>query len=223
MSENVRVISIVGRFLEHARVFAFTVGGETALLDRLGRHDGPQPRQPRRAGRAGRGPASPAGRSRRSSTLQLADTALAWELGADGDVARIRPAPGEAPLNSQEALMERASRQARADLSTGVVRRGVRYRGHVSTEQTDVTAEQTTSPPGPRPPSRASTRRRPTSTSSATRPSASPSRRPASRSTSRSWSAPARSPAAIEHDLGLPDAADGLSYADLAVLLSQSK
>ena len=28
---------------------------------------------------------------------------------------------------------------------------------------------------------------------------------------------------AVEHDLGLPDAPDGLSYADLAVLLSQSK
>jgi hypothetical protein len=29
--------------------------------------------------------------------------------------------------------------------------------------------------------------------------------------------------AAIEHDLGLPESADGLSYADMAVLLSQSK
>lgn len=28
---------------------------------------------------------------------------------------------------------------------------------------------------------------------------------------------------AIEHDLGLPDAPEGLAYADLAVLLSQSK
>lgn len=28
---------------------------------------------------------------------------------------------------------------------------------------------------------------------------------------------------ALEHDLGLPDTADGLSYADLAVLLSQSR
>jgi hypothetical protein len=28
---------------------------------------------------------------------------------------------------------------------------------------------------------------------------------------------------AIEHDLGLPDSPDGLAYADLAVLLSQSK
>jgi hypothetical protein len=29
--------------------------------------------------------------------------------------------------------------------------------------------------------------------------------------------------AAIDHDLGLPEIPDGLSYADLAVLLSQSK
>jgi hypothetical protein len=29
--------------------------------------------------------------------------------------------------------------------------------------------------------------------------------------------------ASLEHDLGLPDSADGLCYADLAVLLSQSK
>ncbi len=29
--------------------------------------------------------------------------------------------------------------------------------------------------------------------------------------------------AAIEHDLGLPETPDGLAYADLAVLLSQSK
>jgi len=29
--------------------------------------------------------------------------------------------------------------------------------------------------------------------------------------------------AAVEHDLGLPEAPDGLAYADLAVLLSQSK
>jgi polyphosphate kinase len=45
--------------------------------------------------------------------IQLADTALAWELGADGDWTRVEPEPGEAPLNSQEALMERAARAAR--------------------------------------------------------------------------------------------------------------
>ena len=46
--------------------------------------------------------------------LQLADTALAWELGPDGGWSRIRPAEGEQPLNSQEALMEYASLQARS-------------------------------------------------------------------------------------------------------------
>jgi len=29
--------------------------------------------------------------------------------------------------------------------------------------------------------------------------------------------------AALDHDLGLPEQSDGLSYADLAVLLSQSR
>ncbi len=46
--------------------------------------------------------------------LQLADTALAWELGPDGSWTRIRPPEGEAPRHCQDALMEYVSRQARA-------------------------------------------------------------------------------------------------------------
>jgi polyphosphate kinase len=45
--------------------------------------------------------------------LQLADTALSWELGSDGSWSRVRPPEGAKPLNSQEALMEFVSRQAR--------------------------------------------------------------------------------------------------------------
>jgi polyphosphate kinase len=46
--------------------------------------------------------------------LQLADTALAWELGPDGEWRRVVPAAGDEPLDSQEALMELAAQQARA-------------------------------------------------------------------------------------------------------------
>jgi polyphosphate kinase len=46
--------------------------------------------------------------------LQLADTALAWELGSDGSWSRVQPPEGAEPLNSQEQLMEYVSRQARA-------------------------------------------------------------------------------------------------------------
>jgi polyphosphate kinase len=112
ISENVRVISIVGRFLEHARVFAFTVDGTTdywiGSADMMARNldnrvelvasvDDPQACAEIQA----------------LLDLQLADTALGWELGPDGTWARIMPAPGEEPLNSQDALMEYVSRQAR--------------------------------------------------------------------------------------------------------------
>jgi polyphosphate kinase len=113
VSENVRVISVVGRFLEHARVFAFTVGGSTSYwigsADMMARNldnrvelvapvDDPQACAEIQA----------------LIDLQLDDTALAWELGADATWRRVEPAPGQEPLNSQDALMEHASRKARS-------------------------------------------------------------------------------------------------------------
>jgi polyphosphate kinase len=113
VSDNVRVVSIVGRFLEHARVLAVTVGGSTdywiGSADMMARNldnrvelmtpiDDPQAQAEIQA----------------LLDVQLADTALAWELDADGSWHRVLPAAGEEPLNCQDALMEYASRQARS-------------------------------------------------------------------------------------------------------------
>jgi polyphosphate kinase len=112
VSENVRVISIVGRFLEHARVFAFTAGGETAYW--IGSADMMARNLDNRVELAAPVEDPAAGRELQEIIdLQLADTALAWELAPDGSWSRVQPEPGAAPLNSQEALMERASRTAR--------------------------------------------------------------------------------------------------------------
>ena len=113
VSENVRVISIVGRFLEHARIFAITVGGRTGYW--IGSADMMARNLDNRVELVA--PVEDPVACREIQTIvdvQLADTVLAWELGSDGTWRRIRPEPGEAPLNSQDALMERASRLARA-------------------------------------------------------------------------------------------------------------
>ena len=113
VSENVRVISIVGRFLEHARAFAFTAGGQTRYW--IGSADMMARNLDNRVELVAPVEDPIACREIQAVIdLQLADTVLAWELGPDGSWRRIRPQPGEAPLNSQEALMERASRLARA-------------------------------------------------------------------------------------------------------------
>ena len=105
ISENIRVVSLVGRFLEHARVLAFGAGEEEKIY--LGSADLMQRNLDRRVEQL-----YPLREShhrakvRRLLELQLADTANAWELGAEGSFERLRPREGEEPVDSQVTMLE---------------------------------------------------------------------------------------------------------------------
>jgi polyphosphate kinase len=107
MSENIRVISLLGRFLEHARVFRFETGVETAVF--IGSAD-MMPRNLDNRIEVITPVRDPALLERLSEALELelTDTGGSWELDAAGSWRRLRPAPGTAPLFTQEAFMRRA-------------------------------------------------------------------------------------------------------------------
>lgn len=114
VSENIRLISIVGRFLEHARIYAFHSGEESRYL--MGSAD----LMPRNLDHRVE-VVTPADDPRIQRELQwvldieLADTALAWQLEPSGEWHRVLPPEGTPELDSQVALMERAARRAASD------------------------------------------------------------------------------------------------------------
>jgi polyphosphate kinase len=105
VSENIRVVSLVGRFLEHARIFAFSDGDDEKMY--LGSADLMQRNLNRRVETA-----FPLREKRhrekvrRLLDLQLADNANGWELGPDGTFERLHPKDGEEYLDSQAILLE---------------------------------------------------------------------------------------------------------------------
>jgi polyphosphate kinase len=105
VSENIRVVSLVGRFLEHARIFAFSDGDDEKMY--LGSADLMQRNLDRRVETA-----FPLREKRhrekvrRLLDLQLADNANGWELGPDGSFERLHPKEGEEYVDSQAILLE---------------------------------------------------------------------------------------------------------------------
>jgi polyphosphate kinase len=107
LSESIRVVSILGRFLEHARVYRFaTRDGTTTYL-------GSADMMPRNLDSRievvapVRDPAL-CERLRIVLEAELGDTGGSWQLEADGTWRRRLPAPGADPSIVQEAMMREA-------------------------------------------------------------------------------------------------------------------
>lgn len=108
ISENIRVTSIVGRFLEHTRIVYVGNGGDPEIF--LTSADW-MPRNLNRRVEAMFPVSSEENRRSVSEVLDiyLADTRKARRLQSDGTWARVEPEPGEEPFSAQEELMRRAA------------------------------------------------------------------------------------------------------------------
>ena len=105
LSENINVRSIVGRYLEHSRIFYFHNAppdqriymGSADLMRRnlYNRVEVVFPVLDQRLQRE----------ILRMLETYTRDNTQAWDLGVDGGYRRLQPAPGEAPFSAQEAFM----------------------------------------------------------------------------------------------------------------------
>ncbi len=109
-TENVHVRSIVGRFLEHARVYAFGVDSDMVYLSSADM----MTRNTEHRVEIAFPVLDPTCRAlvREYMDAQLRDNVKARELSSDGTWAAIPREPGEEAFNSQEFLLARAYQQA---------------------------------------------------------------------------------------------------------------
>jgi polyphosphate kinase len=109
VSDNIEVVSIVDRFLEHARVYYFTNGGEdevylasadwmTRNLDKRIELMFPVEQEDHRKAVVS------------ALRAMFRDNVKARRLGPDGVYTRVRPAKGDAPYRVQQALQDDARR-----------------------------------------------------------------------------------------------------------------
>lgn len=111
-TENVHVRSIVGRFLEHARVYAFGVDSDMIYLSSADM----MTRNTEHRVEIAFPVLNPTCRAlvHEYMGMQLRDNVKARSLTSDGTWVPVERAEGEKPFNSQEALLERAYRNAEA-------------------------------------------------------------------------------------------------------------
>ncbi|NND53703.1 MAG: polyphosphate kinase 1 [Gammaproteobacteria bacterium] len=110
VSDNIRVRSIVGRFLEHSRVYYFHAGGKEKLY--LASADWMDRNVFRRV-EVCFPIEQPQMKSRLMADLDLClqDNMGAWELQSDGSWSKRQPGPGEEPVSVQYSLLEQTADQ----------------------------------------------------------------------------------------------------------------
>jgi polyphosphate kinase len=117
LSENIRVVSIVGRLLEHSRIYAFEHGGEQTIYitsaDLM-------PRNLDHRVELAVPIESEALQAELLDTLEraFADNQSSWELDGGGVWHRRSPAPGDEPRNLQLELAELYAARAAAERPT---------------------------------------------------------------------------------------------------------
>jgi polyphosphate kinase len=128
VSENIRVVSIVGRLLEHSRVYAFERGGEHTVY--IASAD----LMPRNLDHRVELAAPVAARELQDELLDTLERAFAdnqnsWELDSEGEWQRRSPEPGEPARSLQQELAElyaglgAESRRAEAAVAAPVAER----------------------------------------------------------------------------------------------------
>jgi len=110
LSENIRVRSLIGEFLEHSRIYRF--GADAASAEYLIGSADLMPRNLDRRVEAVTPVTAPALRARLDEilTINLADDALAWDLHADGSWSQV---PTVRSVNTHRRLAELAKARAR--------------------------------------------------------------------------------------------------------------
>ncbi len=106
VSETITVRSIVGRFLEHSRIYYFENGGSPEVY--IGSADLMERNLDRRVEVLCPIRDPDLNHHLRHVVLDalLRDTDRAWSLQPDGEYVRVRPEEGQPPVNSQKVLLE---------------------------------------------------------------------------------------------------------------------
>lgn len=107
VSENIRVISIVGRYLEHSRIFHFHNNGEEEVF--IGSADWMQRNLDRRVEAVTPVEDSACAKELKEIlTILLADNRQAWDLQSDGSYIQRQPSKDDPEKSAQVILMERS-------------------------------------------------------------------------------------------------------------------